>query len=74
MKKSAFEKMQTTYPEKYQKTVDFCKEHNIYILCPDDENYPERLLETENYPLALYVRGDYKLLKNEKTNLSATIT
>ncbi len=67
VRKSSFEKMQRNNAEQYQKTVDFCKEHNIYILCPDDENYPERLLETENYPLALYVRGDYKLLKNEKT-------
>lgn len=65
--KTAFEKMQNNTPEKYLKTVEICKAHNIYILCPDDENYPERLLETENYPLALYVRGDYKLLKNEKT-------
>ena len=65
--KSAFEKMQRKSPEQYQKTIDFCKDHNIYILCPDDENYPERLFETENYPLALYIRGDYKLLKQEKT-------
>ncbi len=65
--KTTFEKMQSNKPEKYQKTVELCKAHNIHILCPDDENYPERLLETENYPLALYVRGDYKLLKKEKT-------
>ena len=65
--KKAFKNMQSKAPEDYHKIVSFCKEHKIYILCPDDKYYPERLFETENYPLALYVRGDYKILNEEKT-------
>lgn len=60
-------KMKRKSPEQFRKTVDFCFQHKIYILCPDDEYYPESLLEIENYPLALYVRGDYKILKHSKT-------
>lgn len=60
-------KLKRKTPESFRKTVDFCREHKIYILCPDSEYYPERLLEIENYPLALYVRGDYKILNNSKT-------
>lgn len=63
----AFENMRSKAPEIYIETVNLCSEHKIYILCPDNEYYPERLLETENYPLALYVRGDYKIFNKEKT-------
>lgn len=62
----AFKKMQSKSPEQYRENIDFCLEHKIYILCPDDEYYPDRLLEIENYPLVLYVRGDYRILRNEK--------
>lgn len=63
----AFDRMLQKAPEDYSATLRLCNEHNIYILCPDDEHYPERLLELENYPLALYVRGDYKILGNKKS-------
>lgn len=59
-------KLKRKSPDSFIKTVDFCKEHKIQILCPDSEYYPESLLDIENYPLALYVRGDYKILKNMK--------
>lgn len=59
-------KMKRNTPEKFIKTVDFCLQHKIYILCPDDEFYPESLLEIENYPLALFVRGNYKIFKDRK--------
>ncbi|MBE6774817.1 MAG: DNA-protecting protein DprA [Ruminococcaceae bacterium] len=52
--------------EKYYDTYDFCLKHKIRILTPDSEFYPQRLLETENFPLALYVRGDYTCLNAEK--------
>ncbi len=61
------DRMKRKPPESFAKIVDFCNGHKIYILCPDDEYYPESLLEIENYPLALYVRGDYKILKHSKT-------
>lgn len=63
----AFKNMKSKTPDRYEKTVAFCREHKIYILCPDSEYYPASLLEIEDFPLALYVRGDYKILKQEKS-------
>ncbi len=60
-------KLKRKSPESFVKTVEFCNQHRIHILCPDSEYYPESLLEIENYPLALYVRGDYKILSSRKT-------
>ncbi len=51
--------------EKYYDIYDFCRKHRIHIITPDSEFYPKRLLETENFPLALYVRGDYTCLNAE---------
>ncbi len=51
--------------EKYYDTYDFCRKHRIHIITPDSEFYPKRLLEIENFPLALYVRGDYTCLNAE---------
>lgn len=51
--------------EKYYDTYDLCRRHRIHIITPDSKYYPQRLLETENFPLALYVRGDYTCLNAE---------
>ncbi|MBQ3135976.1 MAG: DNA-processing protein DprA [Clostridia bacterium] len=51
--------------EKYYDTFDFCRQHKIHIITPDSEFYPKRLLEIENFPLALYVRGDYRCMNAE---------
>ncbi len=51
--------------EKYYDIFDFCNKHKIHIVTPDSEFYPKRLLEIENYPLVLYVRGDYTCLNTE---------
>ena len=51
--------------EKYYDVYDFCRKHKIHIITPDSEYYPKRLLEIENFPLALYVRGDYTCLDAE---------
>lgn len=60
------EKMQKHSPEDFSERVSFCNEHKIHIVTPDSEYYPKALLELDNYPLALYVRGNYRILKNEK--------
>lgn len=64
---TAYSKLKRKKPENYYKNINFCLEHKIYMLCPDDEYYPDRLFEIENYPLVLYVRGDYKALKSDKS-------
>ncbi len=60
------DKMKKYSPNDFIQRLSFCREHKISILTPDSEYYPEALLEIENYPLALYVRGDYKIFKNKK--------
>ncbi len=46
---------------------DLCLKHKIHILIPSDRNYPTRLLSLPDYPLVLYVRGDYICLNAKDT-------
>lgn len=50
---------------KAKKIYDFCKEHKIYVITPDSEFYPHKLLEIADFPLVLYVRGDISVLQSE---------
>lgn len=61
-----FTKMKTTDIKSFQKTLDICQEHDIYVLTPNDENYPKSLLEISNYPCVLFARGDICCLNNER--------
>ena len=49
-------------PEDFAETAEFCDNHNLKIITPDSEYYPENLLGINNYPAAIFVRGDYKCL------------
>lgn len=60
------EKMRKKKPSDFYERIEFCKNHKIHILCPDDEYYPRQLLEIETYPLVLYIRGDYKIFAESK--------
>ena len=51
--------------KKAKEIFEFCKEHKIHVVTPDSEHYPDKLLEIENFPLVLYVRGDITCLKNK---------
>ncbi len=59
-------KMKDEDIEKYYDIFDFCRKHKIHIVTPDSIYYPKKLLEIENFPLALYVRGDFRCLTAEK--------
>ncbi len=50
--------------EDVQKILSDCKKYRIHILTPDDEEYPRALLDIDDYPLVLYVRGDVSILNN----------
>lgn len=50
---------------KAEEILSFCKEHRIHIVTPDSEYYPKKLLNIEDYPLVLYVRGDVTVLDSE---------
>jgi len=42
---------------KAESVAEECARLGVHILSPRDANYPVRLLQIPNYPLALYVRG-----------------
>lgn len=50
---------------KAKEIYDFCREHKIHIVTPDSEFYPDKLLEIEDFPLVLYVRGDVTVLDSK---------
>lgn len=54
-------------PQDFIEIVDFCDKHALHIITPDSDYYPKNLLDIENYPLVLFVRGDYTCLNNDKT-------
>lgn len=41
-----------------EKIIDFCNAKRWNILTPNMENYPKRLFELQNFPLALYYVGE----------------
>ncbi len=61
-RKKSYYRAKDKTPEDFYETVAFCDKHSLKIVTPDSEYYPELLLETENYPAVLFVRGDYKCL------------
>lgn len=58
----AFKRSKEKSPEDFCETAEFCDKHNLRIITPDSEYYPQRLLTIKNYPAVLFVRGDYKCL------------
>lgn len=48
-----------------EKIIAQCKKYKIHILTPESDLYPKSLLEIDNYPAALFVRGDVSVLKSE---------
>jgi len=40
-----------------EKEMEFCQKHNIQVLVPADERYPQRLTECADAPLVLYYKG-----------------
>jgi len=51
------EKMSKIPLSEAEKIIDFCNEKRWKILTPNMEKYPKRLLELQNFPLALYYVG-----------------
>ena len=40
------------------KTIDYCKQHNIRIITPEDDEYPLGFRSIENPPAVLFARGE----------------
>ena len=66
-KKGAGARCTLKSPQDFSETVDFCDKHALHIITPDSDYYPKSLLDIENYPLVLFVRGDYTCLNNDKS-------
>lgn len=47
--------------ERAKRELDFCEKHFISVLTPDQEAYPQRLLNCEDAPIAIYYRGSANL-------------
>lgn len=47
--------------ERAKRELEFCEKHSINMLTPDQEAYPQRLLNCEDAPIALYYRGSVDL-------------
>ncbi len=60
-------RMKETSLESVEEILSFCEKHSLHILTPENEFYPKRLLELEDYPAVLFARGDYTCLKNERS-------
>lgn len=59
------EKMSRIPLSEAEKIIDFCNSKRWKILTPNMENYPKRLLELQNFPLALYYVGQLSDIDRE---------
>ena len=66
-RRSPLKRCSLKVPEDFTETAEFCDKHGLKIITPDSEYYPKGLLSIENYPLVLFVRGDYTCLNNDIT-------
>ncbi len=62
---SQIEKIKTTQIDDTYKILASCAEMKIDIITPDMSVYPEKLLETPDFPLVLYTRGDITCFKDK---------
>lgn len=60
-----FKKLETTDIESGKRVTEYCDKNYISIITPDDPLYPQKLLKIQNYPLALFVKGDISCLGGE---------
>lgn len=63
--KRQIEKLKTFPLSKAEKILNETEKRGWKIVTPSSENYPKRLLNLQNLPLALYVNGDDKVLNND---------
>lgn len=62
--KSCFARATKKSPEDFSETVSFCDKHRLKIVTPESPYYPQNLLSIDDYPLVLFVRGDYECLNS----------
>lgn len=55
-----------------EKEMEFCNDHGISILCYGDENYPQRLNDCPDAPVALYYKGNADLNRKHVISIIGT--
>lgn len=59
--------LSSEYLEKAQREIEFCNKENIEILLYSSDDYPEKLKNCTNSPLALFKKGNHNF--NEKLHI-----
>ena len=52
--------------------LEFCRDHNIRVLCLGDDNYPKRLEDCADAPVVLYYKGNANLNQSRVINVIGT--
>ena len=52
--------------------LEFCRDHNIRVLCLGDDNYPKRLEDCADAPMVLYYKGNANLNQARVINIIGT--
>ena len=52
--------------------LEFCRDHNIRVLCLGDDNYPKRLEDCADAPMVLYFKGNANLNQSRVINIIGT--
>jgi len=52
--------------------MEFCRKHNISVLCLGNEDYPQRLVDCPDAPLVLYYKGNADLNQARVINIVGT--
>ncbi len=52
--------------------LEFCRDHNIRVLCLGDDNYPKRLEDCADAPVVLYYKGNANLNQARVINIIGT--
>ena len=58
------DKLRRTGLEQAEAVLEECLRQRVHILTPRGADYPERLRQIPNHPLALYVKGSLRVLQN----------
>ncbi len=63
---SGFAKLESADISAGKPIIDYCDKNGIQIITPDNSLYPKKLLQIQNYPLVLFVKGDISFLNSEE--------
>ena len=63
--KRQLEKLQTTSLSDAENITEECLNYGYGVLTPEDEDFPQSLMQIRETPVVLYYKGDIKILQNK---------